>query len=115
VDTVGIVARVASPKIERTPVSAHSGPRAPTDPRLEVSLGSSTLVAGEPLTGACALFNVDDREPRHIDVELRPSFTRPGVTGDSVGRRRLVMAPGTAGRARCLRTSCRASSAAPMQ
>jgi hypothetical protein len=58
--------------VDRTPVVVRSGgPRpAPDAQRMEVSLASSRLVAGEVLIGSVALYNLDAR--RRIDVELVP-------------------------------------------
>ena len=58
--------------VVRTPVvlrSAH-GHAGGDEPRLEVSLASTTLVAGEELVGSAALFHLDER--RRIDVSLVP-------------------------------------------
>lgn len=67
--------RVPPPRrIERTPLAVRSTPAsAPADkPRLELSLASTRLIAGETLVGSCAVFHVDDRKPRELDVMLVP-------------------------------------------
>lgn len=63
------------------PASVDRQPRAfrstghrddPDDKRLELSLASTTLVAGETVTGSCALFHVDDRKERELEIAIVP-------------------------------------------
>lgn len=44
----------------------------PDDKRLELSLASTTFVAGETVSGSCALFHVDDRKARELEIALVP-------------------------------------------
>lgn len=62
------------PRVERTPVAIRSTPAsaAPDTPRIEVSLASSRLVAGEVVVGSVAVFHMDDRKPRDVDLEFVP-------------------------------------------
>ena len=64
------------PRVERTPFAVRSTPAsAPAGkPRLEVSLASTRLIVGETLVGSCAVFHVDDRKPRELDVMLVPTL-----------------------------------------
>ena len=67
--------RVPPPtRIERTPYAIRStSADAPVGkPRLELSLASTRLIAGETLVGSCAVFHVDDKKPRELDIMLVP-------------------------------------------
>ncbi|MBZ0231650.1 MAG: hypothetical protein K8M05_04820, partial [Deltaproteobacteria bacterium] len=44
----------------------------PDDKRLELSLASTAFVAGETVTGSFALFHVDDRKARELEIALVP-------------------------------------------
>jgi hypothetical protein len=61
------------PRVERTPYAVRSEDDA-NKPRLELSLASTRLIVGETLVGSCAVFHVDDRKPRDLDIELVPSM-----------------------------------------
>jgi hypothetical protein len=63
----------APPSIAREPYAIRSTPSA-TEPRLEVSLASTQLIAGESVVGSVAVFHVDDRKPRELELSLVPSF-----------------------------------------
>ena len=64
--------RVPPPsRVERTPVAMRSA-APPGKPRLEISLASTRLIAGETLVGSCAVYHVDDRKPREVDIMLVP-------------------------------------------
>ena len=69
--------RVPPPaRVERTPYAVRST-QASTPagkPRLELSLASTRLIAGETLVGSCAVFHVDDRKPRELDITLVPTL-----------------------------------------
>ncbi len=64
------------PRIERTPLAMRSTPEgaAAGKPRLEISLASTRLIAGETLVGSCAVFHVDDRKARDLDIMLVPTL-----------------------------------------
>jgi hypothetical protein len=67
--------RVPPPaRVERTPYAVRStATTSPAGkPRLELSLASTRLIVGETLVGSCAVFHVDDRKPRELDVMLVP-------------------------------------------
>ncbi|MBA3395956.1 MAG: hypothetical protein H0T89_25215 [Deltaproteobacteria bacterium] len=70
--------RVAAPgEVTRTPVVLRS--TSGTDkPRLEVSLASRRLIAGETVVGSCAVFHLDDSKPREIDLSLVPTLKLHG-------------------------------------
>ncbi|MGE0549934.1 MAG: hypothetical protein AB7O24_01660 [Kofleriaceae bacterium] len=60
--------------LTRTPVmtsSARSGAAA-DKPRLELSLASARLIAGETVLGSVSAFHVDDRKPREVELSLVP-------------------------------------------
>lgn len=60
--------RLAAPRqVPRTPIIVRSSD---SGPRVEVGLASSTLVAGEVVSGSVALFDLDER--RHVDVAFVP-------------------------------------------
>lgn len=64
-------------EVVRTPralASSRDG-EAPDKPRIELGLGSTRLIAGETLVGTCALFHLDDREPREVELSLVPVLT----------------------------------------
>ncbi|HRI88790.1 MAG TPA: hypothetical protein PK869_11005, partial [Candidatus Hydrogenedentes bacterium] len=44
----------------------------PDERRLELSLPSTTFVAGETVSGVCALFHVDDRKTSELEIALVP-------------------------------------------
>jgi len=64
----------APAQITRQPVALRNTAAA-DEPRLEISLASSRLVAGEVVVGSCAVFHLDDRKPRELELSLVPSFT----------------------------------------
>lgn len=67
--------RVPPPaRVERTPYAVRSTPAtaAAGKPRLELSLASTRLIVGETLVGSCAVFHVDDKKPRELDIMLVP-------------------------------------------
>src|SRR6185503_11810032 len=72
--TFTLPVRVPPPAdVVRKPYAIRSS-GSPHEPRIEVSLASTTLVAGETVVGSCALFHVDDRKPRDVVISLLPSF-----------------------------------------
>lgn len=68
------------PEVVRTPLALRSTRpgEAPGKPRIELGLGATCLVAGETLIGTCALFHLDDREPRDVELSLVPMLTLAG-------------------------------------
>jgi len=67
--------RVPPPRVvQRTPLAIRSTPsNARADrPRIEISLGSTRLVAGEKVVGSCAVFHLDDKKPRQVELSLVP-------------------------------------------
>lgn len=59
--------------VVRTPIASRTEVTGDTDaPRLELSLASSRLIAGETLVGSCAVFHLDDRKPREVKLTLTP-------------------------------------------
>ncbi len=87
------------PLVTRHPFEAIAG-----QPRLELSLASSTLVAGEDVVGSCAVFHMTDSKAREIEVTFEPRVTLLGhrrteaVTGPGY-RSTLRLAAGKAGQA----------------
>jgi hypothetical protein len=90
---------VGPPSIERTPFVTPRREGA----RLELALASTRLVAGEPIVGSCAAFQLDDDEQRDVELVLVPrltlvswwnDFTRSG--GSLVAT--LTLPPGSGGR-----------------
>lgn len=65
---------VAPRVVTRTPASARTIGAGQTDARLELSVASSRLVAGEVLVGSVAVFHVDDRDPRRVDLTFEPTL-----------------------------------------
>jgi hypothetical protein len=86
----------------RTPVAIHSKTAAADKPRIEISLASSRLVAGETAVGSCAIFHMDDRKPRDVELSFVPVLTLHG-RGRARERRgnpfgvRLTLPAGSAG------------------
>jgi len=68
------------PELVRTPSALRSTREgaAHGQPRIELGLGSTTLIAGETLVGTCALFHLDDHEPRDVELSLVPMLTLLG-------------------------------------
>jgi len=62
----------------RTPVAIHSKASAADKPRIEISLASSRLVAGETAVGSCAIFHMDDRKPRDVELSFVPVLALHG-------------------------------------
>jgi hypothetical protein len=62
------------PRVERTPFAVRStaATQPVGKPRLELALASTRLIVGETLVGSCAVFHVDDRKPRELDIMLVP-------------------------------------------
>ena len=87
-----LVVRVPPPpEVVRKPATLRSTRPgdAPDQPRMEIGLASTRLVVGESLVGTCALFHLDDREPREVELSLVPMLTLSG-------RRRLYERRGAA-------------------
>jgi hypothetical protein len=59
--------------VERKPYAIRSTATV-NEPRLELSLSSTTLIAGESVVGSLAVFHLDDRKPREVDLTFVPSF-----------------------------------------
>jgi hypothetical protein len=88
---------------QRTPVHVRVPFEVKGDePRIEVALASTTLVAGETMVGSCAVFHLPDDKPRELDVSFEPSLTlRTGrrqyeMVGEGY-RTTLTLPAGTAG------------------
>jgi len=66
--------------VVRTPIAARSTRQdAPPDkPRLELSLASTRLVAGETVVGSCAVFHLDDDKPREVRLSIVPTLALIG-------------------------------------
>lgn len=99
-----LAVRVPPPEVvQRTPVVMRSTPTTSDRPRIEVSLPSTRLIAGEGVEGAVAVFHLDDKKPREIDLQLVPELTLIGRTsrtrtGHVLGWT-VTLPPGTAGQA----------------
>ncbi|MEO8703015.1 MAG: hypothetical protein ABI867_23415 [Kofleriaceae bacterium] len=92
------------PHVERTPTAIRSTPMtaAADKPRIEVSLGSTRLVAGETVVGSCAVFHMDDRKPREVSLALVPTLNLHGrgrsrVRTGAIVDTTLVLPAGSAG------------------
>ncbi len=64
------------PVVTRTPIVMRSTAASePVDkPRIEVSLSSTRLVIGETVQGSVAVFHLDDKKPREVDLQLIPNL-----------------------------------------
>lgn len=92
-----------TPMITRVPYEARGD-----EPRLELALASSTVVAGEVVQGSVAMFHVDDRKEREVDVSFEPylllrGYGRPWGMWGSGYRTTLTIPAGGAGKAIPLR------------
>lgn len=68
-------ARVPPPAgVQRSPYAVRSTSRqaAHDKPRIELGLASTTLAVGETLVGSCAVYHLDDSEPREVELSLVP-------------------------------------------
>ncbi len=66
---------VAPPaRVERTPyaVRSNQSSSAADKPRIELSLASTRLIAGETLVGTCAVYHMDDSKEREVELSLVP-------------------------------------------
>ena len=95
----------APPTVHRTPVAIRSTPpnAAADKPRIEVSLPSTRLIIGESLQGSVAVFHLDDKKPREVELQLTPNFMLLGRstrerTGGAYGWQVTIPA-GSAGQA----------------
>jgi hypothetical protein len=61
-------------KVERTPyaVRSNQSSSAADKPRIELSLASTRLIAGETLVGTCAVYHMDDSKEREVELSLVP-------------------------------------------
>ncbi|MBL0212330.1 MAG: hypothetical protein IPQ07_00330 [Myxococcales bacterium] len=66
--------RIPAPPVERLPVAMRSTSE-PGKPRIELGLASSRLIVGEELVGTCAVFHLDDAEPREVALAFVPELT----------------------------------------
>ncbi len=67
------VRRLAVEPVVRTPVTMH-GDAEENEPRIDIGLASSQLIAGETVFGSITVFNMHDRESRDIKVRLVPTL-----------------------------------------
>ncbi len=69
-----VVRLPAPPRVERTPSAIRSTPvtAAADKPRIEVALASTRLIVGETLVGTCAVFHMDDSDPREVELSIMP-------------------------------------------
>ncbi|MBS1121611.1 MAG: hypothetical protein H6Q90_3839 [Deltaproteobacteria bacterium] len=97
--------RVPAPAVvDRTPFAIRSTPMtaAADKPRIELSLASTRMIAGEVAVGSVALFHVDDRRAREVDLTLVPILTlfgrgRPRERRGAPLGITLTLPPGSAG------------------
>ncbi|HEU0031052.1 MAG TPA: hypothetical protein VFQ53_10505 [Kofleriaceae bacterium] len=68
------------PHVERTPVVMRGTPltAAPDKPRIELSVASTRLIAGETLVGSLAVFHLDDKKPRDVELSFVPMLSLLG-------------------------------------
>lgn len=91
--------------VERTPLlSRHPFHAKAGEPRIELSLASSTLVAGEAVVGSCALFHVTDSKARELEVTFEPKvhllgMRRPWSSAGPGWRSSITIPPGKSGEA----------------
>lgn len=92
------------PRVERVPyVIRSTTERSPADePRIELSLASTRLIAGEACVGSLAVFHVDDRKPREVELSFVPNLTLHGRGGPRDRRgtaytATITLPPGSAG------------------
>ena len=69
--------RKPPPTVGRAPLMVRST-SAPDKARIELGLASTMLIAGEELVGTCAVFHLDDKEPRKVDLALVPELALTG-------------------------------------
>ncbi len=75
-----VVRLPAPPRVERTPSAIRSTPvtAAADKPRIEVALASTRLIVGEMLVGTCAVFHMDDSDPREVELSIVPTLLLHG-------------------------------------
>lgn len=90
--------------VERTPFAVRSNqPSSAADkPRIELSLASTRLIAGETLVGTCAVYHMDDSKERDVELSLVPMFKLNSRMRDRERRgypmtSKLVLPAGTSG------------------
>lgn len=85
--TITPVLQLAVDDPSRTPVVARApnpGERV-SEIRLEVSLASTRLIAGETVHGRCAVFGLEDHAPREVRFQFVPELTLHGTYGHTFG------------------------------
>lgn len=91
------------PVVQRTPLAARSTPADSDKPRIEVSVPSTRLIVGEHVEGAVAVFHLDDKKPREVELQLVPHFVLLGRgTRERVGSAfgwTITLPAGSAGQA----------------
>jgi len=100
------VVRLPAPRqVQRTPGSIRSTPlSAPADkPRIELALASTKLIVGERLVGTCAVFHLDDSDPRDVELSLVPMMKLHGKGRDRERRgdevtQKITLPAGSAGK-----------------
>ena len=60
------------PQLARTPGAFRSETPSDSAPRIELGIASTTLVAGELVRGSFAIYHVDDRKPRDVEIAFQP-------------------------------------------
>lgn len=75
-------------EVIRTPVAVTTEPGhvAADEPRLELGLASTRWLVGEIIRGTCALFHVDDRATREVELSLVPVIEGFADGGAQVSR-----------------------------
>ena len=70
----------APPHVERTPraIRSTSATAAADKPRIELGLASTRLIIGETLVGTCAVFHLDDSDPRDVELSIVPVLALHG-------------------------------------
>ena len=66
--------RIPAPPVDRLPAAMRSTSE-PGKPRIELGLASTRLIVGEELVGTCAVFHLDDAEPREVALAFVPELT----------------------------------------
>jgi hypothetical protein len=102
--TFALPVRAPAPAtVIRTPVAARSVTARATDPRIEMALATTTLVAGELAVGSVAVYHVDDRRAREVTfavqavLKLHGRFQHRSVIVHRFSAA-LAIPPGSAGR-----------------
>ena len=86
--------------VPAVPMRVRSAATTADQPAIEIALASTRFIPGGTIVGSCAMFHVDDKHARHVDVSLVPLLTLLGRSSRERRSKRIhydVVVPAGAG------------------